>query len=214
MVPAHDTGRPQRPRVAGLTLGRAKCARISITPHAIATAPTTYRDRAFGGRCSQWRAASPLQERCAAHLPPGAVQAQRECPADDQEAATADVVVQEAEIGRDVACEERAPYDGRRQQHHAEEKQISAMPGRARRSAERCAPSHSTEAVLRRCGAGQTEKAVRMSATHTKTKNLTILKALRMTAMTSKMAIVRARLACPTASTHGTENTVWPRLTR
>ena len=58
-------------------------------------------------------------------------------------------------------------------------------------------------AVLRRA-----KKAVRMSATHTKTKNLTILKALRMTAMTSKMAIVRARLACPTASTHGTENTV------
>ena len=136
MVPAHDAGRPQRPRVAGLTLGRAKCARISITPHAIATAPTTYRERAFGGRCSQWLAASPLQERCAAHLPPGAVQAQRECPADDQEAAAADIVVQEPEIGRDVACEERAPYDGRSQQHHAEEKQISAMPGRAIRRAE------------------------------------------------------------------------------
>ena len=198
MVPAHDTGRPQRPRVAGLTLGRAKCARISITPHAIATAPTTYRDRAFGGRCSRWRAASPLQERCAAHLPPGAVQAQRECPADDQEAAAADIVVQKTEIGRDVAREERAPYDGRSQQHHAEEKQISAMPGRARRRAE----AHG-EGGAYVCDSHEDEES-----------HNTILKALRMTAMTSKMAIVRARLACPTASTHGTENTVWPRLTR
>ena len=47
-----------------------------------------------------------------------------------------------------------------------------------------------------------------------KTKNLTIPNALRMTAMTSRTAIVSAKLAWPTARTHWAEKTVWPNVRR
>eukprot|EP00964_Phaeocystis_antarctica_P080035 scaffold49926_cov55-Phaeocystis_antarctica.AAC.2 len=65
-----------------------------------------------------------VKRGCAAHLPPGAVYAQRESATDDQEAAAADVIVEEAEVGRNVGCEERASYDGRRQQHAREQEKV------------------------------------------------------------------------------------------
>ena len=86
--------------------------------------PPIATGRSVGRRCSQWGAASQEGVRSAPAPRCCICYAQRKSATDDQEAAAADVIVKEAEVGRDVGCEERASYDGRRQQHAREQEKV------------------------------------------------------------------------------------------